>query len=297
MNEPRKWLPPMSALTAFEAAVRHGGFSRAGEEIGLTQSAVSRQIAQLEAMLQTPLFDRIGRRVRLNDAGRVYADALLPALDRIRQATARAAARAPQTALRIATLPSFGMRWLPPRLPLLTARHPELVIDFAARSQPFDFTHEDFDAAVHFGVAKDWPGVQMDFLFREEAIPVCAPDWLAAHPLRTPADLLNVPLLSQTSRRDAWPRWLAAAGVDASELAPGPTFEHFLMLAQASAAGAGVALIPSFLIRPELDAGTLVVPFARPLSNEQAYYLVYPPEALSRPAVAQFRDWMLEQAA
>ena len=118
MNEPRKWLPPMSALTAFEAAVRHGGFSRAGEEIGLTQSAVSRQIAQLEAMLQTPLFDRIGRRVRLNDAGRVYADALLPALDRIRQATARAAARAPQTALRIATLPSFGMRWLAPRLPL-----------------------------------------------------------------------------------------------------------------------------------------------------------------------------------
>ncbi|EQB13385.1 transcriptional regulator GcvA [Sphingobium lactosutens] len=297
MNDPRKWLPPMSALTAFEAAVRHGGFSRAGEDIGLTQSAVSRQIAQLEAMLQTPLFDRIGRRVRLNDAGHAYADALLPALDRIRQATARAAARAPQTGLRIATLPSFGMRWLAPRLPQLTARHPGLVIDFAARSQPFDFTHEDFDAAVHFGVVTDWPGVKMDLLFREEAVPVCGPGWLADHPLRTPADLLKVPLLSQTSRKDAWPRWLAAAGVDAATMSPGPTFEHFLMLAQASAAGAGVALIPSFLIRPELEAGTLVIPFARPLSSEQAYYLVYPPEALSRPPVAQFRDWMLEQAA
>ncbi|ETI63792.1 LysR family transcriptional regulator [Sphingobium sp. C100] len=297
MSNIRKWLPPMNALTAFEAAVRHGGFSRAGAQIGLTQSAVSRQIAALEDWLQAPLFDRIGRRVRLNEAGQAYADELLPALDAIRRATARASARPSQTALRVATLPSFGMRWLAPRPPQLTARHPDLVIDFAARSQPFDFGHEDFDAAVHFGVAEEWPGVAMDFLFREEAVPVCAPAWLAAHPLREPADLLQVPLLSQTSRRDAWPRWLAAAGVDASGLAPGPAFEHFLMLAQASAAGAGVALIPSFLIRPELEAGTLVIPFARPMSSEQAYYLVYPPEALASPAVAQFRDWMLEQAA
>lgn len=293
-NDP-KWLPPMSALTAFEAAVHHGGFSRAGEAIGLTQSAVSRQIAQLEAMLQTPLFDRIGRRVRLNEAGRAYADDLLPAIDAIRRATARASAQRQRRALRIATLPSFGMRWLAPRLPQLTARHPDLVVDFAARSEPFDFGHEDFDAAVHFGVAEEWPGVVADFLFREEAVPVCSPAWLAAHPLRTPADLLSVPLLSQSSRRDAWPRWLAAAGVDASALEPGPAFEHFLMLAQASAAGAGVALIPSFLIQPELEAGALVVPFARPLSTDQAYYLVYPSSALDGP-LRPFRDWLIDQA-
>ena len=286
----------MHALTAFEAAVRHGGFSRAGEEIGLTQSAVSRQIAQLEDWLQTPLFDRIGRRVRLNEAGRAYADELLPALDSIRRASARASARPSQTALRVATLPSFGMRWLAPRLPQLTARHPDLVIDFAARSQPFDFGHEDFDAAVHFGVAADWPGVAMDFLFREEAVPVCSPAWLAAHPLREPADLLHAPLLSQISRRDAWARWLAMAGVDTNGLAQGPAYEHFLMLAQACAAGVGVALIPSFLIQPELAAGTLVIPFARPLSTEQAYYLVYPAGALGAGPLAQFRDWMVEQA-
>jgi DNA-binding transcriptional LysR family regulator len=286
----------MNRLIAFEAAVRRGGFSRAGEEIGLTQSAVSRQIAQLEDWLQTPLFDRIGRRVRLNEAGRAYADDLLPALDSIRRATARASARPSQTALRVATLPSFGMRWLAPRLPQLTARYPDLVIDFAARSQPFDFGHEDFDAAVHFGVAADWPDVTMDFLFREEAVPVCAPGWLASHPLREPADLLHAPLLSQISRRDAWARWLTMAGVDASGLAQGPAYEHFLMLAQACAAGAGVALIPSFLIRPELEAGTLVIPFARPLSTEQAYYLVYPAGAPGAGPLAQFRDWMVEQA-
>ena len=295
MSEGRKWLPPMTALASFEAAARHESFSRAGDEIGLTQSAVSRQIALLEDLIQRPLFDRIGRRVRLNEAGRAYAVQLAPALDGIRRATRAAAQRRAGSALRIATLPSVGMRWLAPRLPHLSARHPQLVVDFAARSEPFDFAQEDFDAAIHFGLPQEWPGVTMDFLFREDVVPVCAPGWLAAHPLRAPVDLLGAPLLRQSSRRDAWPRWFAAAGVDADALQPGPTFEHFLMLAQAAAAGAGVALIPSFLIQPELEAGTLVIPFARPLSSERAYYLAYPPDALATPAVAQFRAWMLAQ--
>lgn len=295
MSEGRKWLPPMTALASFEAAARHESFSRAGDEIGLTQSAVSRQIALLEERVQRPLFDRIGRRVQLNEAGRAYAVQLAPALDAIRRATRTAAQRRAGSALRIATLPSFGMRWLAPRLPHLSARHPQLVVDFAARSEPFDFAQEDFDAAIHFGLPQEWPGIAMDFLFREDVVPVCAPGWLAAHPLRAPVDLLGAPLLSQSSRRDAWPRWFAAAGVDADALQPGPTFEHFLMLAQAAAAGAGVALIPSFLIQPELEAGTLVIPFARPLSSERAYYLAYPPDALTNPAVAQFRAWMLAQ--
>lgn len=296
MNDDRKWLPSMTALTSFEAAVRHGGFSRAGEAIGLTQSAVSRQIAQLEEWLQTPLFDRVGRRVQLNDAGRAYADELLPALDRIRRATSRMATQRSPSALRIATLPSFGMRWLAPRLPHLSALHPQLVVDFAARSQPFDFAQDEFDAAIHFGTPDEWPGATMDFLFREEAVPVCAPGWLAIHPLRQPADLLAAPLFSQSSRRDAWSRWFAAAGVEAGTLPPAPAFEHFLMLAQAAAAGAGVALIPSFLIRPELESGSLVIPFARPLSSDQAYYLARPVDAQEHPALSQFRDWIVDQA-
>lgn len=296
MNDDRKWLPSMTALTSFEAAVRHGGFSRAGEAIGLTQSAVSRQIAQLEEWLQTPLFDRVGRRVQLNDAGRAYADELLPALDRIRRATSRMATQRSPSALRIATLPSFGMRWLAPRLPHLSALHPQLVVDFAARSQPFDFAHDEFDAAIHFGTPDEWPGATMDFLFREEAVPVCAPGWLATHPLRQPADLLAAPLFSQSSRRDAWSRWFAAAGVEAGTFPPAPAFEHFLMLAQAAAAGAGVALILSFLIRPELESGSLVIPFARPLSSDHAYYLARPVDAQEHPALSQFRDWIVDQA-
>jgi LysR family glycine cleavage system transcriptional activator len=291
----RRLLPPMGALNSFAAAARLGSFSRAGEEVGLTQSAVSRQIALLEDWLQSPLFTRTGRRVSLNAEGRAYAEDVGPALDRIRRATARFAGGRPTNELSIATLPSFGMRWLAPRLPRLTARHPELVVNFAARSFPFDFADEAFDAAIHFG-RPDWPGAVHDFLFRERALPVCSPDWLAANPIEGPADFLGKTLLFQTSRRTAWDRWLRAAGVDAPVTTGGPAFEHFLMLAQAAAAGAGAALIPSFLIEPELVAGTLVCPVPVPLSTDEAYYLVYPEGGTISAPLARFRAWIDEEA-
>lgn len=295
MSEIRRLLPPIGALNSFVAAARHGSLTRAGEEVGLTQSAVSRQLALLEDWLQTPLFDRIGRRVALNADGRAYAEAIGPALDRIRSATARLLARRPENELAIATLPSFGMRWLAPRLPRLTAEHPQLVVNFAARSDSFDFAGEDFDAAIHFGYP-DWPGAQHDFLFREEAVPVCSPRWLEANPVAVPGDLAGKPLLLQTSRRDAWTRWFRAAGEDPARLAAGPTFEHFLMLAQAAAAGAGVALIPRFLIEPELESGALVTLLDLPLATEEAYYLVYPEAALASPMLRAFRDWIVREA-
>lgn len=296
MSEARRLLPPMGALNSFAAAARHGSLTRAGQEVGLTQSAVTRQVALLEDWLQAPLFDRVGRRVVLNADGRAYAEAIGPALDRIRSATARLLAKRPENELSIATLPSFGMRWLAPRLPRLTAEHPELVVNFAARSDSFDFAAEDFDAAIHFGLS-DWPGAQHDFLFREEAVPVCSPQWLAANPVAGPGDLAGKPLLLQTSRRDAWRRWFRAAGWDAAPSASGPTFEHFLMLAQAAAAGAGVALIPRFLIEPELESGALVTPLDLPLATEEAYYLVYPQAALASPTLRAFRDWIVREAA
>lgn len=291
----RRLLPPMSALNSFAAAARHGSFSRAGDEVGLTQSAISRQIALLEDWLQTPLFDRTGRRVALNADGRAYADAIEPALDRIRRGTARLIDRPADNELSIATLPSFGMRWLAPRLPRLTAEHPELVVNFAARSHPFDFAGERFDAAIHFGLP-DWPDAVHDFLFREVAIPVCSPGWLAANPVRVAADLIGKPLLLQTSRRHAWARWFGAAGVTSVEPATGPTFEQFLMLAQAAAAGSGVALIPSFLIEPELASGTLVCPIDLPLATDEAYYLVTAAAAPPNAPLAAFRDWIRREA-
>lgn len=297
MNEhARRLLPPMAALHSFLAAARHDSFSRAAAEIGLTQGAVSRQIATLEDWLQTELFERNGRRVRLSEHGRAYADAVGPALAAIRVATARALTEPAATALRIATLPTFGMRWLAPRLGQLTRDMPDLVIEFAARSHEFDFAEEGFDAAIHYG-QPNWPGAEHDLLFRERSIPVIAPRLIAEHPIRNPEDLLRFPLLAQAERRNAWRQWLHHAGVGTDRMLPGPTFEHFLMLAQAAVAGAGVALVPSFMIEPELESGALVCPFDEAVMSEEAYYLVCPTDRLVHPHFARLREWLLTEAA
>lgn len=296
MNEhARRLLPPMAALHSFLAAARHGSFSKAADEIGLTQSAVSRQVATLEDWLQTPLFDRTGRRVQLSSDGRAYAEAIGPALAAIRVATARALAEPAETALRIATLPTFGMRWLAPRLGQLTRDMPDLVIEFAARSHEFDFDEEGFDAAVHYGLPT-WPGAEHDLLFRERAIPVISPRLLEEHHVSAPRDLLQFPLLVQAERRDAWQLWLHHMGVTPNDLVAGPTFEHFLMLAQAAAAGAGVALVPSFMIEPELESGTLICPFDQAVVGDAAYYLAYPAARLNNPLFARLREWILAEA-
>lgn len=292
----RRLLPPTAALHSFAAAARHGHFSRAGAEVGLTQSAVSRQIALLEDWLGVKLFERNGRRVTLTADGAAYMEAIGPALQRIRQATAQMIDRTERGAITIATLPSFGMRWLAPRLPGLTARQADLVVNFAARSDMFDFATSTFDAAIHFG-RPDWPGAAHDLLFRELSLPVAAPALRDRIADRGPEALLDLPLLHLTTRPHAWQRWFAAAGVDAPPLAPEPSFEHFLMLAQAAAAGAGAALVPTFLIGPELQSGALVHLSDLPMSDDGAYYLVYPPERLANRRFRGFRDWLLSECA
>jgi LysR family glycine cleavage system transcriptional activator len=297
MNEAsRKLLPPMAALHSFSAAARHGSFSKAAEEVGLTQSAVSRQVAHLEEWLGLALFDRTGRRVALNVQGEAYAAAIAPALDVIRRATAKALAPSSDRTVNLATLPSFGMRWLAPRLPQLTRRHPDLLVNFAARTDEFDFALEPFDAAIHFG-RPNWPGVEHDLLFRERSIPVVAPHLIEHYGLEKPADLARLPLLTQSFRQDAWARWFDLAGVSPRpQMRGGPDFAHFLMLAQAAAAGAGAALIPSFLIEPELASGALVQAFDLPMSGQEAYYLVYPPGRRDSPGFRQLRDWIIEES-
>jgi DNA-binding transcriptional LysR family regulator len=296
MNEhARRLLPPMAALHSFMAAARHESFSRAAGDVGLTQSAISRQISTLEDWLQTSLFDRNGRRVRLSTEGRAYADAIGPALAAIRVATARVMAEPAEAALRIATLPTFGMRWFAPRLGRLTRDMPDLVIEFAARSHEFDFAEEDFDAAIHYGLPT-WPGAEHDLLFRERAIPVMAPRLLEEHDVASPRDLLQFALLAQAERRNAWRLWFQQMAVPVDRMIKGPTFEHFLMLAQAAVAGAGIALLPSFMIEPELASGALVCPFDEAVIGEAAYYLVYPAERLNNPRFAQLREWILAAA-
>lgn len=299
-QDDRRLLPPTTMLQCFEAAARLGSASAAAERIGLTQSAVSRQIANLEAWLGTQLFDRVGRRIVLNEQGRLYLDRIARPLAEIRTATREFLGHPVGRVVNLATLPTFGMRWLAPRMPGLQTHDPELVVNIAARTDVFAFAGEPFDAAIHVGAA-DWPGAEHDLLFPERVIPVIAPRLAEQAGISSPQDFLKVPLLAQAARRDAWHQWFALAGIDLNEFGPESrpvaVMGHFSMLAQAVSAGAGAALLPSFLIEPELASGALIAPIPRPLVEDRNYYLVYPRAKLQQPHFAQLRAWLLEEAA
>lgn len=293
-DDARRLLPPVAMLHSFVKAAEHGSFSRAAADLSLTQGAISRQVAALEAWLGRPLFDRRGRRVSLNPAGRSYADAIAPALSEIRRATRRAMDDGDRQALEIATLPGFGMRWLAPRLPGLSAQHPEVVVNLTARSDEFDLDAEGFDAAIHFGT-ENWPNARHDLLFRETTIAVLGPRF--ADSVKRPCDLLNVPLLTLRSRVDAWSKWFASQGIDEWGTAKSASHNQFLLLAQTVAAGGGAALIPRFLIEHELETGLLIAPFGTELTTDSAYYLVTSARNADAAALTAFRDWLLCEVA
>jgi LysR family glycine cleavage system transcriptional activator len=287
----RSELPSLTALNAFEAALRHGSFTRAGEELGRTQGAISRQVALLERQLGVELFVREGTRLRSTTAGRTFGAKLGTILDRLEALTMelRASGGVGST-LHLAILPTFGTRWLIPRMPDFAAEHPEVRVHLSTRVGTFDFDAVGFDAAIHHGRAV-WPGARLDELLREEVLVVCRPD-LAAQ-LLEPADLLSQPLLQMESRRHAWRSWFHQFEVASGDVFRGPLFEHHLMVIQAALAGLGVALLPTILIEDELASGALVSPFPdRRMRGAQGYYLAYPEANRSLPGLVAFREWL-----
>ena len=293
----RRRIPSIEALVAFEAAARHLSFTRAAAALSLTQSAVCKQIATLEDYLGVPLFNRIKKRISLTEAGAVYAKRVSEDLDRLERHTVSLMAhRGERNILEIAVIPTFGTRWLIPRLTQFHAANPGIVINLTTRSDPFLFTDTPFDAAIHFGAAQ-WPGAITFPLFGEEMIPVCSPRLLQEQPCAAPRDLAGLPLLHQSKRHGAWRRWFEAAGVRDVDVMGGPRFDLFSMLVEAARAGLGVALVPRFFALGELASGELVTPFDLPLSSEMGYHLVYPDPPSTNPALKTFTNWLLAEAA
>jgi LysR family glycine cleavage system transcriptional activator len=286
-------VPSLSALAAFEAAARHGSFTRAAEELNLTQGAVSRQVAHLEKVLGVSLFQRVKKRVSLTPAGGAYAEGIRDGLSRLAAATVSAMAfRGAAGVLNLAILPTFGTRWLIPRLSRFIEAHPGITINFATKLVPFDFGREPIDAAIHFGDPV-WPGAVLHRLMGEEVVPVAAPSLVERLGLDAPADMLRAPLLQQSTRPRAWANWLEKQGLPPERALMGPRFEQFAMVSQAAVAGLGLAIVPRFLVEEELRSGVLVVPVDRPVTGTEGYYLVYPETKAALPAIVAFRDWLL----
>lgn len=284
----------MSVLCAFEASARLQSFTAAATELNLTQSAVSRQIRTLEETLGSQLFVRERQKVKLTLAGEAYAHEIRGALRRISTATLGFRANPQGGTLNLAILPTFGTRWLAPRLPGFIAANPGITINLTTRLVPFDFQAESVDAAIHFGLP-EWPGAQLDLLMSETVVPACSSALLARHRFRKPADLVKAPLLHLVSRPDAWEHWFAAMGVAVEEV-HGMLVDQFAMAAQAAISGLGVALLPRFLIGDELRRGDLVEAMHAPVESAERYYLAWPPARETYPPLQAFREWIRAEA-
>lgn len=290
-------LPSIGDLTAFEAAARHASFTRAADELNLTQSAVSRAVRLLEERIGVVLFERVRQRVVLTAAGASYLKDVRRVLDTLREATHRVMAFADSSAaLNVAVLPTFATRWLVPRLPDFMARHPDITLNFAARLQPFDFQAEGFDGALHYG-APIWPAARCHHLMDEVMVVVASPGYRLRHAIEAPGDLAGAVLLHQTTRPTAWDDWRLAAGIELEGVHRGPRYEQFAMIAQAAVAGLGAALLPRVLIEEELASGRLEVLFDHQLRNASAYYWVTPEDKAASPPVVAFTRWLIQRAA
>ncbi|MDP4076583.1 LysR family transcriptional regulator [Acidovorax sp. A1169] len=304
----RRNIPSTQALACFEVAARHESYTRAAQELSLTQSAVSRQIQALEEFLGVALFRRTRHGVVLTPAGAHYGRQVARWLQGLERDTLDVMAHQGQGGtLSLAAVPTFATRWLIPRLPQLAQQHPDIVVHIETQTRPFLFADAPFDAALYAGTAEqvaNWPGIKAQLLMHEDVVPVCSPRLLEAAAQRglgrayqpvAPAVLTELPLLQQSTRPYGWRQWFEAMGVDAPHALDGPRYELFSMLAVAATCGLGVALIPPLLIEAELARGELVVACNQPLQGERGYYLVSPAHVQS-PVLAAFSQWLREAA-
>lgn len=297
----RRKIPSLQALACFDAAARHESYTRAAQELALTQSAVSRQITGLEHYLGQALFRRTRHGVALTERGTTYARQIAPRLQALERDTLEAMSGygAGQT-LMLAAVPTFASRWLIPRLPQLARDHPELVVHIDVQTRPFLFADSGFDAALYAGTEqqlRNWAGTRSNLLLAEQLMPICAPALLPAGRMGTPAELAEMPLLQQSTRPQAWRQWFQSASTAAPMALAGPRYELFSMTVAAAVHGMGVALVPHLLIAHELASGQLAQACAHVLAAERAYYLVTPEHGNEKPAVSTFLSWLQKQAA
>lgn len=291
----RRKIPSTTALISFEAAARHESFTRAAEELSLTQGAICRQIASLEEFLSVELFRRSRRGVKLTEAGLSYSRRVATQLDAVERDTLSVMGQQGTNVIELAVVPTFGTQWLLPRLKDFQLKHPEVTVNLTNRTRPFLFADTEFDAAIYFGDA-DWSGTESHRLMGENPMPVCSPALLGNKTLLTAAAIAELPLLQQTTRPYAWRQWFNSQHLNIPRDMTGPRYELFSMLAQAAMHDMGIALIPPFLIQRELAEKRLVIANPQALSSIKAYYLMIPERKVESASLKAFRDWLVNQA-
>ena len=289
---PRR-LPQLNALKAFEAAARHVSFTRAAEELCVTQGAVSHQVKALESELGIKLFNRERQRLIITDAGRDYLTIVRDAFDRIAMGTERLAQRQSSGMLTVSTSPDFAAKWLVHRLGHFAEAHPEIDLRVSATMHHVDFAREDVDIAVRHGDGH-WPGLNVTRLCTEHLFAVCSPN--LASGLKRPSDVVKLPLL-HLDDHTAWSAWFEAAGISGEHATHGPILNRASMLIDAAVDGQGLALARTTLAAWDLIHKRLVRPLPVALPLSKSYWIVCPKATESLPKLIAFRDWLLAQAS
>jgi LysR family transcriptional regulator, glycine cleavage system transcriptional activator len=292
---PRR-LPPLNALKAFEAAARHESFTRAAEELCVTQGAVSHQVKALEAELGLKLFNRERQRLLITEGGRAYLGVVRDAFDRIADGTERLLQRQSGGALTVSTSPNFAAKWLVHRLGRFAEAHPEIDLRVSASAHHVDFAREDIDLAVRHGDGTA-SGLHVVRLCVEKLFPACSPKLLdGRNALRSPADLARYPLL-HINDRQGWGQWLDFAGVAGVDPTRGPVLSQASMAIDAAVDGQGVVLARTALAAWDLLGGRLVRPFDLEMPVSYGYWIVCSKAVAKLPKIVAFSDWLLAEAA
>lgn len=291
----RRFLPSMSLLLAFEAAVRNRSVTDAASELSLTQSTISRLLKKLEEQLGQALFIRQNGRLTPTDAALSYKRDLSHALDMIQRSSMSLVSNPHGGTLTIAVLPTFGTRWLAPRLPAFLDAHPEISFNLATRFERFSFQADSFDAVIHFGAA-DWPNLRNLKLFDETLTACASPDFLARHPVGSATDVATLPLLQLETRRSAWAAWFAAQGFAPHQPPRGMLLDQFSMMIQAAISGLGIALLPTYLANIEIGTRRLVPILTPSVPGPGAYWLAWPEDKHHSAPLQAFRKWIATEA-
>ncbi len=295
-------LPALNSLRAFEAAGRCLSFTKAAVELSVTPAAVSQQIKQLEDYFGVALFQRISRGLLLTDAGQRLLPGIGDGLDRLSDAVRSTHLLSEANILTVSVSPSFGSKWLVPRLETFRQAHPKFDVRIDATDRLVDFERENVDVAIRYGSGV-YPGLCAEALLSNYLFPVCSPELISGpHAIRTPQDLQHHTLLhlewkSLSETAPVWDNWLRAAGVSGISAERGPRFTTETMGVQAAIEGQGVLLASTAVVSNDLARGNLVRPFG---SMQEAvnftYFLVYSPERIDDPRVLAFRTWIKHES-
>lgn len=292
---PRRSLPSLTALQCFEAVARYLSVTRAAQEMHMTQSAVSKQLMQLEETLQNPLFSRVRKRLHLTPAGELYLAEVRKILNQVEASSRYVQAYGGGTeVLRVACPSTFAARWLIPKLVGFGHRYPNIHLDIRDELGPYEQLNQHADVAIYFGSGTR-PYAECLALFSEDVVAVCAPPPLHPDKPHSLQGLAHMRLLQQSSRPQAWHEWFEAQGLHNMRCHHGPRFISFHMTICAAQAGCGLALVPRFLIKEELADGKLVLAWPYAHRSVGAYHLAYAERAASVPKIQAFTQWVTEQ--